>query len=73
MWGWVLKGAVAVGLDKWARRKVGDLISKAKDKAKAKVEGLQQVQALIATPSGGTAAFRGTDGRDYVVRVERQV
>lgn len=71
-WRWALRAAVAVGLDKWAKRKAVELIAKVKDKAKKKIEGLEKVQAVIA-PAGGTATFRSTDGRDYVVRVERQV
>lgn len=71
-WKAALRIAVAVGLDKWAKRKAADLIAKVKDKAKKKIEGLEKVQAAIS-PAGGTAIFRSTDGRDYVVRVERQV
>lgn len=71
-WKVVLRAAVAIGLDKWAKKKAGELIAKAKDKLKKKVEGLEKVQTLVAT-SGGTAVFRSTDGRDYVVRVERAV
>jgi hypothetical protein len=70
-WKAALRIAVAVGLDKWAKRKAADLIAKVKDKAKAKIDGLEQVQKLVT--SGGTATFRAQDGRDYVVRVERQV
>ena len=71
MWAWILRAAVAVGLDKWAKRKAGELIAKAKDKLKKKVEGLEQVHAL-ATDAGGTAVFRSKDGVDYVVRFERR-
>lgn len=71
MWAWVLRAAVAVGLEKWAKRKAADLIAKAKDKLKKKVEGLEKVQTLV-TSSGGTTVVRGKDGLDYVVRFERR-
>lgn len=72
-WKVALKVAIAVGLDKWAKRKAAEIITKVKDKAKKKIEGLEKVQSLIATSSGGTATFRALDGRDYVVRIERLV
>ena len=72
MWAWVLRAAVAVGLDKWAKKKAADLIAKAKDKLKKKVEGLEKVQTLV-TSSGGTTVVRAKDGLDYVVRFERRV
>ncbi len=71
MWAWVLRAAVAVGLDRWAKKKAADLIAKAKDKLKKKVEGLEKVQTLVAD-AGGTAVFRSKDGVDYVVRYERR-
>lgn len=71
MWAWVLRAAVAVGLDKWAKKKAAELIAKAKDKLKKKVEGLEKVQTLV-TSSGGTTVVRGKDGLDYVVRFERR-
>lgn len=71
MWAWVLRAAVAVGLDKWAKKKAAELIAKAKDKLKKKVEGLEKVQTLVAS-SGGTTVVRGKDGLDYVVRFERR-
>lgn len=71
MWAWILRAAVAVGLDKWAKRKAGELIAKAKDKLKQRVEKLEGVQKLVAD-AGGTAVFRSKDGVDYVVRFERR-
>lgn len=74
MWGWVLRAAVALGLDKWARRKAGELIVKIRDKAKAKIEHMESIQTAIEAPAAGeTAVFRGIDGRDYVVAVVRRV
>jgi len=58
-------------LDRWAKKKAGELIAKAKDKLKKKVEGLEKVQTLVAD-AGGTAVFRSKDGVDYVVRYERR-
>jgi len=72
MWAWILRAAVAVGLDKWAKRKAADLIVKAKDKLKKKVEGLEKVQTLVSSPAG-TVVVRAKDGLDYVVRFERRV
>lgn len=70
-WKVALRAAVAVGLDKWAKKKAGELIAKVKERAKAKIEGLEQVQKAISAPE--TAVFRATNGTDYVVRVERRV
>ena len=72
-WKLALQAAVALGLKDWAKRKAAELIAKAKEKLKHKVEGLEQVQKLASGIGSGTAVFRATDGRDYVVRVERGV
>jgi len=74
MWAWALRTAVALGLDKWARRKAADLIVKVEEAAAAKVAKLTAIQNLIAEPRGaGTAVFKGVDGQTYEVRVERRV
>ena len=70
-WKVALRVAVAVGLDKWAKRKAGELIAKVKDKAKAKIEDLENVQKLVAGPQ--TAVFRGVDGKTYEVVVQKVV
>lgn len=70
-WKAALRLAVAVGLDKWAKKKAGELIAKVKDRAKAKIEGLEQVQKLVAAPQ--TAVFRAKDGGEYEVAVVRRV
>jgi len=77
MWRWVLRAAVALGLDKWAKRKAAELIAKAKDKLSKKVEGLEKAHAIASAslgepPASEVATFRATDGRDYIVRVERR-
>lgn len=41
-WKWVLRVAVAVGLDDWAKRKAAALVAKIKAKAQAKVKSLEQ-------------------------------
>jgi len=75
-WKTVLQVAVAVGLDKWAKRKAADLIAKVKEKAEAKIGHLEDVRKLIeskaAPSSGGTVVVRAKDGLDYVVRFERR-
>lgn len=71
MWKLALSVAIRLGLKDWAKRKAADLIAKAKDKLKKKVEGLEKVQTLV-TSSGGTTVVRGKDGLDYVVRFERR-
>lgn len=76
MWAWALRTAVALGLDKWAKRKAADLIVKVEEAAAAKVAKLTAIQNLIAEPRGagaGTAVFKAVDGLTYEVRVERRV
>jgi hypothetical protein len=51
MWGWVLRAALAVGLDKWAERKAIALAAKLKTKALAKAESLlKTAKAEIPPP-----------------------
>jgi hypothetical protein len=69
-WKVALRVAVAVGLDKWAKKKAGELIAKAKNKAKMKIEGLEAVQKLVTAPP--TARFRSTDGGEYEVCVVKR-
>jgi hypothetical protein len=72
MWAWILRTAVALGLDAWARRKAGELIVKIEKRARRRIESLAIVQAALP-PGGGTAVFKAQDGLTYVVRVERRV
>jgi hypothetical protein len=46
-WKTVLKIAVALGLDKWAKRKAGKIVKKIRNKAKKKVEDLQKAVEKI--------------------------
>lgn len=73
MWAWILKTAVAIGLDQWAKRKAGELIVKIEARAKARIEKLTVVQKVLAETGGGTAVFKAQDGQNYVVKVERRV
>lgn len=49
-WRWVLRAAVAVGLDDWAKKKAGQLITKIKDKA------VNEVTKTREAGGGGTEA-----------------
>lgn len=71
MWAWVLRAAVAVGLDRWAKKKAADLIAKARTSSREEGRGAGEGQTLVAD-AGGTAVFRSKDGVDYVVRYERR-
>jgi len=50
MWGWVLKAALAVGLDRWAKRKAIELAAKLKSRAHKKADAvLEAVGAKVAS------------------------
>jgi hypothetical protein len=62
MWGWILKAALAVGLDKWAKRKAIALATKLRSRAVAKAETLLKTakaeipppEAIIVREAGDT-------------------
>lgn len=59
MWAWVLRAAVAVGLDKWAKKKAVELAGKLKKKAAKKVDGIMEsVGTKIVKPTEGTIIVR---------------
>lgn len=52
MWGWVLKAAIAVGLDKWAKRKAIELAAKLRKRAVAKADSILEAAGTKAMPVG---------------------
>jgi len=57
MWGWVLKAALAVGLDKWAKKKAVQLAAKLKSRAVKKADAVLAA-AGAQLPATGTIIVR---------------
>ena len=49
-WKWVLKAAVAVGLDQWAKRKAEELLAKLKDKITHKADQITEAVPTAVVP-----------------------
>ena len=78
MWAWVLRAAVAVGLDKWAKKKAVAVAAKLRAKAIQKADGILESVGTKVAPAGsiivredrdtlrpGSVVVR--DGRSYRV------
>jgi len=73
MWGWVLKAALALGLDVWAKRKAVELAAKLRARAAKKADGLIAAAGAKADgfieAAGTKVASEGT----IIVREDRDV
>ena len=58
MWGWILKAALAIGLDQWAKRKAIELAKKLKKKAEARAERVLEAVGEKAVGVAGTIIIR---------------
>lgn len=52
MWGWVLKAAVAVGLDRWAKRKAVEVAGKLRSRARNKADAILEAVGTKVAPPG---------------------
>lgn len=52
MWAWVFRAAVAVGLDKWAKKKAAELAAKIKSKAIKKADAIMESVGDKVAPAG---------------------
>lgn len=58
-WKWALRAAIAVGLDKWAKKKAVELAGKLRKKAVDKADGLlETVGEKLVKPAAGTIVLR---------------
>lgn len=72
-WKWILQAAIALGLDKWAKKKAVEIVAKLKARAEKKAEAIEaavkeKVDEVLATDGHGNKFVVKKEGDTVTVK-----